>query len=82
MSGLLSDIKTLNEGARPNGCSIHRILTELAPADQADLVSALADPSVMHVAIARALVARGIDINPDGKSIANHRRGQCGCARG
>jgi hypothetical protein len=37
---------------------------------------------VMHVAIARALINRGHDVGAHGKSIASHRKGQCGCARG
>ena len=82
MSGLLDDIQTLNTHARPNGCVVARVMQELSDADQADLEAALADPGVMHVAIARALINRGHDVGAHGKSIASHRKGQCGCARG
>jgi hypothetical protein len=36
----------------------------------------------MHVAIARALSNRGLDIGTHGKAVAAHRKGNCGCARG
>ena len=82
VSGLLSDIKTINIDTIPNRCNVHRILSELDAEDHADLVAAIDDAAIMHVAIARALIARGHDIHPNGKSIAAHRKAQCGCARG
>lgn len=82
MSGLLDDIQALNADARPNGCVVARVMESLSEKDKAGLVIALADPGVMHVAIARALINRGHDVGAHGKSIASHRKGQCGCARG
>ena len=82
MSGLLNDIQAINADARPNGCVVARVMESLTEKDKADLVIALADPSVMHVAIARALINRGHDVGAHGKSIASHRKNQCGCARG
>ena len=82
MSGLLDDIQALNTDARPNGCVVARVMESLSEKDKADLVIALDDPSVMHVAIARALINRGHDVGAHGKSIGSHRKGQCGCARG
>ena len=82
MSGLLDDIRAINTDARPNGCVVARVMERLSEKDKADLVIALADPGVMHVAIARALINRGHDVGAHGKSIASHRKGQCGCARG
>ena len=81
MSGLLGQIKAANEELRPNACPIHRILNDLDKQDRADLEAALADDSLMHVAIAKALISRGFDIGAHGKSISVHRRGQCGCSR-
>ena len=82
MSGLLDDIQTLNVGAKPSRCVVARVLEHLTKDEQADLLVALDDPGVMHVAIARALANRGHDVGAHGKSIASHRKGQCGCARG
>lgn len=82
MSGLLDDIRALNTDARPNGCVVARVMSELSPDEQKDLEAALADPGVMHVAIARALINRGHDVGAHGKSVASHRKAQCGCARG
>ena len=82
MSGLLDDIQDLNAGAKPSRCVVARVMADLSADDQADLLCALDDPGVMHVAIARALINRGHDVGAHGKSIASHRKGQCGCARG
>lgn len=60
-------------------CKIARALTSFTPEDSADLKEALADPSVMHESIVRALVARGIGISPDG--VSRHRKGRCVCTR-
>lgn len=78
---LLTQIKAANDELRPNTCAINRILQDLSPADHKDLVDALEDDSIMHVAIARALINRGYDIGAHGKSVSAHRKGQCGCAR-
>ena len=82
MSGLLNDIQTANRAAKPTRCPIGVILADLKPADRADLESAMNDAAIMHVSIARALANRGYTIRLDGRSIAAHRKGQCGCARG
>ena len=82
MSGLLDDINALNADARPNKCVVARVMDDLNADEQRDLLNALDDPGVMHVAIARALANRGHDVGAHGKSIASHRKGQCGCARG
>lgn len=82
MSGLLDDIQELNADMRPSKCAIARVMPELSKDDQADLLAALDDPGVMHVAIARALANRGFNVGAHGKNIAAHRKGQCGCARG
>ena len=82
MSGLLQDIKSANAEAVQNRCRVHHILSELSKDDQEDLRAALADDSIMHVAIARALNNRGLDIGTHGKAVAAHRKGNCGCARG
>jgi hypothetical protein len=83
VSGLLDDIQTANdEATRPNRCVIQKVLEQLSDEDQKDLIVALADPGIMHVAIARALRNRGFEIGTHGKTISTHRKGQCGCARG
>lgn len=82
MSGLLDDIKQDNRAARPSRCPIDLILADLKPSDRADLEVAMSDASIMHVSIARALANRGYTIRLNGKSIAAHRKEQCGCARG
>lgn len=79
--GLLDDITMTNAALRPNQCAIRHALDEMAEADRDDLEAALADISITHVAIARVLNQRGYPVGTHGKSVAAHRRGQCGCAR-
>lgn len=79
--GLLQDIQQVNEQARPNQCVIYQILDEMTETDRTDLEAALEDATITHVAIARVLHQREYPVGTHGKSVAAHRRGQCGCAR-
>lgn len=79
--GLLEEIHQTNDATRPNLCVVHQILDEMSDTDRKDLEAALADVSITHVAIARVLHQRGYPVGTHGKSVAAHRRDQCGCAR-
>ena len=81
MSGLLEDIQAEDALTVPNRCVVHRILNELDAKDRADLEAALDDDGIAHVAISRALQRRGLLRQGGPKSVASHRKGQCGCAR-
>ena len=78
--GLMDEIATLNK-PRPQGCSVADALARLDKQDAQDLEHALADASIQHRAIAKALIARGIRVGQDGKAIARHRKGECSCHR-
>lgn len=78
--GLMSEIETLNK-PRSQGCVVADILGVLNAEDREDLEAALAEATIQHRAIAKALIGRGYRINPDGKAIGRHRRGECACAR-
>lgn len=81
MSGLLEDIRAESTIVN-NRCIIHRVAEKLDEKDRADLMAALEDDSINARAIARALIKRGFDLNPNGERVRIHRRRQCGCARG
>lgn len=76
----MSEIKQ-HEARSKNRCRVKAILEMLEKDDRHDLEVAMADPSISAGAIARALCARGVDLNPNGERIRLHRRGLCGCAR-
>lgn len=78
--GLLDDITTEQEKTQPNRCPVAKVMPDLSAEDRADLEAAMANPAIRHVAIARALEARGLRVGD--KGIAMHRKGDCACARG
>ena len=78
--GLMDEIATLNK-PRSAGCVIAETLGALDKQDAADLEAALADATIQHRAIGKALIARGVRIGQDGKAIARHRKGECSCHR-
>ena len=78
--GLLDDIGAEQEKTQPNRCPVAKILPELSKEDVADLEAAMANTVIRHVAIARALDARGLRVGE--KGVASHRKGDCACARG
>lgn len=77
--GLLEDIAEEQSKTVPNRCPVAALGEQLSPADLADLDAAMANDSIRHVAISRALRARGLDVSE--KATAAHRRGTCACAR-
>jgi hypothetical protein len=77
--GLLDDIAKESRPA-PVVCSVAVVLDDLPDADRAELEAALADPvTYTHRAITRVLNRRGYDMHD--KRVANHRKGECACAR-
>jgi len=76
--GLLADIQA-EAPSGPDKCSVSILLDALDEADRKDLEAALADGSIPHTAISRALTKRGHDMHD--KRVAAHRRGECACAR-
>lgn len=73
---LLSDVQ--GEAVKHKPCKVLGIA--LADSDRADLDLALADPSITHAAIVRALRARGCAISE--QTIRRHRRRECSCGAG
>lgn len=78
--GLLDEIGAEQERTQPNRCPVAKVMPELSKEDLSDLQAAMANPAIRHVAIARALEARGLRVGD--KGIAMHRKGDCACARG
>lgn len=77
--GLLDDIASESRPT-PTVCSVAVVLADMDPKDRNDLEAALADQvTYTHTAITRVLRRRGYDMHD--KRVANHRRGQCACAR-
>lgn len=60
MSGLLNEIKAVRVG-KPS--ALEKIFEQLGEKDAAELRTALADPTIKHVQIQRALHQRGIKIH-------------------
>ena len=56
-------------------CSMCRLVGDLPKADRDALLSALADPTFTHAAIARALHAEGFKIAA--LTVGRHRKGEC-----
>lgn len=81
MSGLLNDIRAEHAAMTPIQCPIGRALARLDKQDQDDLLAALDDQGLSHVAITRALENRGLVSHGSVKGIAAHRKGECSCAR-
>lgn len=77
---LMDEIAVLNK-PRQQGCVVADTRSVLDKQDAAELDAALADVSIQHRAIAKALAARGVKIGQDGKAIARHRKGECSCHR-
>lgn len=75
--GLLDEMREL--AAKPSPCTVQTIAEQLDADDRADLLTALADPSVPYRAIVEALRARGFKIGGD--TVAKHRKGTCVCSR-
>jgi hypothetical protein len=78
--GLLDEIA---EESRPPvvRCSVAVVLDDLPDAERTELEAALADPATYtHRAITTVLKRRGYDMHD--KRVANHRKGECACARG
>jgi hypothetical protein len=76
--GLLDDIQAESHSG-PEQCSVAALIESLTGTDRTDLTAALADPSIPHTAITRALNKRGHNMHE--KRVAAHRRGDCACAR-
>lgn len=81
VSGLMEDIKTETTTAHKRQCPVAKCREELDAEDRKDLDAALADWTMTHVGIARALAKRGLVNVGSTKGIAAHRKGQCGCPR-
>jgi hypothetical protein len=78
--GLLDEIA---EESRPPvvRCSVAVVLDDLPDAERKELEAAIADPATYTTsAICRVLNRRGFDMKH--KRLANHRKGECACARG
>lgn len=71
----------VREQARPKGtvCGVTRLLSGLHKEAQDAVLGAIADESLTAPAISRALKARVGAKAPSSWTIANHRRGGCGC---
>jgi hypothetical protein len=77
MTSLLDSIKAENYLGPTTGCNIAYVLSCMNKADQADLHAALADPTIQHTAIVRALKNRNLPIKPT--AVARHRKKECCC---
>lgn len=77
--GLLEDIGQEQEKTQPNRCPMAKQLVRMPDDVRGDLDTAMEDPNIRHVAIARALTANGFPVSE--KGVAAHRRGTCACAR-
>ena len=80
MGGLLDDIKAEQEASKINRCCLHRVSGELAEQDYADLMRAVDEPTIPVSVIQRAMLKRGVKLDP--KGLGAHRKGTCACARG
>lgn len=74
--GLADEIDALRP-ARLNNCGIHRVRELLNDKDREALDVALADRSIPHMVLFRALVKYLPDMKP--KAVDRHRRKECRC---
>lgn len=74
---------TLADGAKPLGpgprCAVETFLGGLSPFGKGAVGALLADKSVPHAGIHRAMTATYDRPAPSLWSISNHRRGKCRC---
>lgn len=75
--GLLDEIMEHNLGRPGTICSIQKLYDTLPKDDAQALRQAIADPMIKATAIARALKARGHQINDS--VVSRHRRKECVC---
>lgn len=76
-TSLLDSIKAENYSGPSPGCTIGQLLESMPEADRKDLVVALADPTIQHTAIVRALKNRDYPVKPS--AVPRHRKGECSC---
>ncbi len=74
--GLLDEIHAAAP-TRKRPCSVATLMATMSKEDAKQLSTALADPSISHMAISNALVARGCDM--EYQRLMRHRNGRCGC---
>lgn len=77
--GILDEVREAQANAVPLRCKVAIALDSLSKGERSELEEVLAEPSWMHVSIAKVLQGRGIEVKAD--AVSNHRRGMCGCAR-
>ena len=75
---LLDEMKK-ESNPRHQGCVVASIVKTLKGQDLDDLLAAIGDSTITHVAIAKVLRNRGHDVDKAGKQVARHRRRECQC---
>lgn len=74
--GLLDELR--QEQSPPKHlCGVAKVLTHMDKKQSADLLAALADPTIMATNISRVLARHGFDVKPD--ALRRHRKGECLC---
>lgn len=78
--GLLDEIRQEHVKNNRARCTVARLVEVMEDEERADFLAAIDDHALSCAAIARAVTARGHDIQQG--TLTRHRKGMCGCPRG